>query len=1058
MQDVHPQNKRHPMTTRTLRRPEWVALLAATLVATLIATMFAFTPTAHATDGSQLEETQIAAVEGDNENSPTRPADEAIEAVDEGLLLRGPAPIPLPESTPDPEAHNNEAPGTETNPAVPEQHGETEPLDEANQLEGAAQPKETAPLEGTETSDHPNTAQSNHGEEASNPDTDLSVVTPMSGQESVTLSLFHGPGQQPGFILRADGDCGTVPSTGYRTLSLAGALLPAETVWAEWGSWDGPFVVYVPTVGVAPDSDGRYTVTLTCNYGASPTPTQTATATYQTHPASISGTIRWTDGTGIQGVTVRVFDETTDAHVRDLLLPTTASGSYGPSWFPPGSYRLQYLSADGEELAVRNQVLFVDSTAVIDIDVPLPDWTASVRGTLTWQTGEPYVNADIALTGTDCLGDPVHLQVQSNSDGEFLFPEVQKGEYTVWGEPVIVTDPIEYVVNIVHDAPHPGKITGTATFSNGSFATGYVVLTYPNGYTRSATLSYGAFVFDNVSPGTYQLSLSSDYPAPNGPEPFSSGDIEVEVSSNQTTVQDIELVMPTATIQGLVGSSVDGSPLPGFSVSIWTQGLSDTTDAGGNFTLEPIEGAGSLLIEVHNPDGLLLTSFPVIMPQVGGYDFIPIYIDPTILPGEIKGTVTATDGSPIVGATIRVRITEITGAVDVATTTTEADGSYSITDLEPNWYLVDLIIGGKQVATRSLHVSNGQSVVVNFTDVDLPTAPDTGDVDGTVTWDDGTPVDGEAVLLVPVSGGTTLDTTTNADGTYEFTDVEVGDYLVQVIIDGDVAAEQTATVDADQTTTVDLVAPLSSGTPDPGSLHGDARWSDLSGPVDGVAIEIIRGATTLSDTTGPSGAYAFDGIEAGFWNLTATYDGDVILTAPINIPEGDVVWLTIDVPLQLDAPETSTVDGTVTWEGGTPVADETVRLVAVGGGSSLDTTTNADGTYQFTDVEVGDYLVQVIIDGDVAAEQTATVEADQTTTVNLVVATANDSDTGSTPDDETEEPTKSDPDMSDHDALPQTGLNSDTSALLLVAPLLLMLGLLMMWTARRNGVRQDLPK
>lgn len=359
------------MTTRTLRRPEWVALLAATLVATLIATMFAFTPTVHATDGSQLEETQIAAVEGDNENSLTRPADEAIEAVDEGLLLRGPAPIPLPESTPDPEAHNNEAPGTETNPAVPEQHGETGPLDEANQLEGAAQPKETAPLEGTETSDHPNTAQSNHGEEASNPDTDLSVVTPMSGQGPVTLSLLPSPGQQPGIILRADGNCGTIPSTGYRTLSLAGALLPAQTVWVEFGSWDGPFVGYVHTAGVAPDSNGRYTVTLTCNYGATPTPTQTATATYQTHPASISGTISWTDGTGIPGVTVKVFDETTDAHVRDLG-PTTATGSYGPSWFPPGSYRLQYLSADGEELAVRNQVLFVDSTAVIDIDVPLP--------------------------------------------------------------------------------------------------------------------------------------------------------------------------------------------------------------------------------------------------------------------------------------------------------------------------------------------------------------------------------------------------------------------------------------------------------------------------------------------------------------------------------------------------------------------------------------------------------------------------------------------------------------------------------------------------------------
>src|SRR5690625_3450251 len=257
--------------------------------------------------------------------------------------------------------------------------------------------------------------------------------------------------------------------------------------------------------------------------------------------------------------------------------------------------------------------------------------------------------------------------------------------------------------------------------------------------------------------------------------------------------------------------------------------------------------------------------------------------------------------------------------------------------------------------------------------------------------------------LMAVGGGSSLESTTNADGTYEFSGVDVGNYLVQLIIDGDVAAEEPATVEADETTTVDLVAPLPSGDPDPGSLQGDARWADHSGPVEGVEIEIIRGATTLRDTTGPSGAYAFDGIEAGFWNLTATYDGDVIFTGPINVPEGDVVWLTIDVPLPVIGLETGKVDGTVTWDDGTPVDGETVRLVAVGGGPSLDTTTNADGTYEFSDVEVGDYLVQVIIDGDIAAEQAATVEADQTTTVNLVVATANDSDTGSTPDDETEQ-------------------------------------------------------
>src|SRR5690625_93387 len=254
-----------------------------------------------------------------------------------------------------------------------------------------------------------------------------------------------------------------------------------------------------------------------------------------------------------------------------------------------------------------------------------------------------------------------------------------------------------------------------------------------------------------------------------------------------------------------------------------------------------------------------------------------------------------------------------------------------------------------------------------------------GTVAGTITWSNGAPVDDAEVRLVPESGGTSLTAPVDSDGTYELIGVTAGDYTAEVIVDGAVLQDRGITVTSGGTTTAGFVLLLA------GAIDGEARWADLSGPVEGVEVAITDGATTLTDTTGPLGQFGFDDLAPGMWHLTATYDSNVVASHIVTVAEGVVSSVTIDVPVPAVTPETGAVDGTVTWDDDTPVDNETVRLVAVGGGPSLDTTTNADGTYEFTGVEVGDYLVQVIIDGDVAAEQTATVDADQTTTVDLVI-------------------------------------------------------------------------
>ncbi|MCK4266887.1 MAG: carboxypeptidase regulatory-like domain-containing protein, partial [Thermoplasmata archaeon] len=86
---------------------------------------------------------------------------------------------------------------------------------------------------------------------------------------------------------------------------------------------------------------------------------------------------------------------------------------------------------------------------------------------------------------------------------------------------------------------------------------------------------------------------------------------------------------------------------------------------------------------------------------------------------------------------------------------------------------------------------------------------ETGSIEGSVVDENGDPVIGATVTIEGYS------TTTDANGDYSFTDVPVGDYTVRVEKSGYETTTTTATVLADQTTTVPpLELPLKVGLPD----------------------------------------------------------------------------------------------------------------------------------------------------------------------------------------------------------------------------------------------------
>jgi len=157
---------------------------------------------------------------------------------------------------------------------------------------------------------------------------------------------------------------------------------------------------------------------------------------------------------------------------------------------------------------------------------------------------------------------------------------------------------------------------------------------------------------------------------------------------------------------------------------------------------------------------------------------------------SLSGTVT-TAGSGTAGVTVTA-----TGPDGVLTTTTDSDGNYSFPLIGDGTYEVAIVVPDGTVAvsptTRTETVA-GEDV----SDVDFELAL-LGSVAGTVTDDDGGPIEG--VTLTVEGPGDAVTVTTDADGNYDVVDLLPGEYVISVV------APDGSFVDGPATRTVTITA------------------------------------------------------------------------------------------------------------------------------------------------------------------------------------------------------------------------------------------------------------
>jgi len=399
-------------------------------------------------------------------------------------------------------------------------------------------------------------------------------------------------------------------------------------------------------------------------------------------PGSISGTVTSAkDGSLVVGATVTDGIRTTT---------TDGTGKYTIVSVPPGTCQVT-ASKSGYQSSSLTVSVLSGTSAVANFSLNEVVVTGSITGTVTSaKDGSPLVGATVTdgtrTTTTDATGQysianvpPGTYQVTASKSGYY------SGSLTVTvvsGGTAVANFPLSEI---------PGTITGSVT--NAKDGLPIVGPTVTDGTRATTTDAAGKYTIANVPPGTYQVTASKSG--------YYGASVTVTIVSGGNAVANFSLGEIPGAITGSVTSAKDGSVLVGATVTDGTR--TTTTDATGKYTIASVP-PGTYQVTA-SKSGYHSSSLSVTV-LAGNAAVANFALNEVIVPGSISGTVTsAKDGSPIVGATV---------SDGTRTTTTDATGKYTISNVPPGAYQVTASKEGYVSVTSAVTVVSGGSAVMNF--------------------------------------------------------------------------------------------------------------------------------------------------------------------------------------------------------------------------------------------------------------------------------------------------------------------------------------------------------
>ncbi|WP_343249466.1 carboxypeptidase regulatory-like domain-containing protein [Diplocloster hominis] len=497
----------------------------------------------------------------------------------------------------------------------------------------------------------------------------------------------------------------------------------------------------------------------------------------------------------------------------------------------------------------------------------------------------------------------------------------------------------------------------------------------------------------------YSMTLTAD------PGYMLPDTIEVEMGGNALVpgsgyTYDKETgVITIASVTGSVKVTAFANPIP-------IQLTADSDKIGGyvSFAIQQVEfkvtgGTGDAAVSLQSgtlPQGLALENNQIFGTPTeagngtltilardanGAEDSVEISVDIQKGKGSIIGKVTDVNDHPIQGVQVTFRKTDGDDGVS-GTTVTDENGKYTFAGLPDGKYTVTAEKDGKSKNTYLIISSDGM-IVSGVRDIEMEIGG--ADVAGKITDVNGQGLKGALVTLKDKSGHTqTVQTSTDAEGNYKFSNVPDGDYNITVKYvtgTGPEAAVITAegelkVSDDGQTVTGSKDAQLQTGGAE---LTGTVRDVNHR-PVEEALVVVTddTGKEMGRNTTDSSGNYTISNIPDGNYLITFEKDNGQISSSAEIAGNGQTVTGTGEIMLPVGGAD---VSGTIKDVNSRPVSGAQVTIKGADDKVIGQDTTDADGKFMIPNVPDGTYHM--------------TIESgDETRTQEVVIADYGQSVTG----------------------------------------------------------------
>jgi cell wall-associated NlpC family hydrolase len=664
---------------------------------------------------------------------------------------------------------------------------------------------------------------------------------------------------------------GIVACLGARVLTCASVLLGAVLALS---------CLVVPGVAAA-DSGAGWAV-------ASPAAQRASAAASVVTTGGLTGIVSAAAGGPLSGVSVSV-----SAGPRTT---TNATGSYSIAGIGEGTRTVTF-SKTGYLSKSPSIVVSAGATITLNVVLAAVPTTGTVRGVVTVAGGGPLSGVRVSVSGGTAA--------TTASDGSYSVGDLKPGTHTLtFAKTGFVSGSRSAVISVGATATinaaliQDGDLVGTVIGSEGTSlpavkvtlsAPGSHIVSYArtwlgvryvwggtsrkgvdcSGLTQAVAFEagYPSFPRTAASQWAYFQSLGWTVAKPR------SGDFVYFSSPSSPSGHHTAIFVSSGTILEAPGAGghVKIAKMPRLHVLGYGRlqgGPTTTSAADGSYSIPRLE-PGTYSVTLSTTGYVSASPATVIVSAKTATLRAALVAD-----GNLSGSVTATSGVALAGATVSIK--------GLRSTSTAADGSYSIPLLAPGKYAV--------VFAKSGYVSqSGTTVIVSAKTAMLTAAlVADGNLSGSVTATGSVPVAGVSVSIKGVRS-----TSTAADGSYSIPLLAPGTYSVAFAKAGYVSSSKRVVIAAGVTTiaSIALARPVPTAVRFAGpaaikvkktlKLVGTVSPSAASGTVTISKKRFVSGKWRSAGSvklrvSGGRFGYSFKPTARGTWRFIATYAGAVV--------------------------------------------------------------------------------------------------------------------------------------------------------------------------------------